>query len=186
MRRPKPQTLRPLLLALLLGAGGGCATTNEGPRRGSYDPTAISAVDFAKSRQERCEALQPAIKAAAQATGLDPALLVGIVRVESNFHADARSRVGAMGLMQLMPATASGTGCGDPWDPTENVMCGAKVLARFMKAYDGKLVYAVSAYHAGWRWPNSARDASRLPKNFGYVEKVLVARAHFLKKGCAP
>lgn len=165
----------------------GCGSTGPGHTSGgSYDPGAVGAVEFAASRQERCEALLPAIEAAARATGLDPAVLVGIVRVESNFRADARSRVGAMGLMQLMPKTASGTGCGDPWDPAENVLCGARVLAQFLKAYKGKLVYALSAYHAGWRWPNTARDAKRLPKNFGYVEKVLVARAHYLSKGCAP
>lgn len=175
------------VLAVVAGVVHGCtpaATTR--PTVGRYDPAAVGAVPFAPSRQERCEALVPTIKAAAQATGLDPALLVGVVRVESNFRADARSGAGAMGLMQIMPRTAKGTGCGDPWSPEENVLCGARVLAQFMKAYDGKLVYALSAYHAGWRWPNMARDASRLPKNFGYVEKVLVARAHFLKRGCAP
>lgn len=174
-------------MLVVAGVLHGCGST--GPSRppvGSYDPVAVGPIEFAASRQQRCEALLPAIKLAAQATSLDPALLVGIVRVESNFRSDARSRVGAMGLMQIMPRTASGTGCGDPWDPAENVLCGARVLAQFLKAYEGKVVYALSAYHAGWRWPNKARDASRLPKNFGYVEKVLVARAHYLRKGCAP
>ena len=161
-------------------------TTGSGSRGAGYDPQRTQKITFAASRKERCEAVLPLATEAAQEYGVDASLLMGVIRVESNFRADARSGVGAMGLMQLMPRTAEGNGCHDAYDPRVNVLCGAKVLSKFLHAYEGKLIYALSAYHAGWRWPNMARDASRLPKNFGYVEKVLMARSHFLQSGCDP
>jgi soluble lytic murein transglycosylase-like protein len=172
------------LLAATLGAA--CGSTRTGGGETCYDPGAASSIAFAGSRQDACEQIRPLVREAAGESGVDEALLMGIIRVESNFNQRARSSVGAMGLMQLMPATAKGNGCNDPWDAAENVRCGARVLAKFVKRYDGQLIYALSAYHAGYRWPSNARDASRLPKNFSYVEKVLMARSHYLRKGCSP
>jgi len=112
------------------------------------------------------------------------ALLVGIVRAESNFRKDARSSAGAMGLTQVMRATAKAKNCGSLADPYENLECGARVLASFMKYYNGSLILGLSGYNAGHGMPNAARREKKLPTNFDYVETVLWARSRFLYRGC--
>ena len=126
----------------------------------------------------------PYMKRAAKAGGIETALLVGIVRVESNFNPGIRSGAGARGLTQVMPSTGKAHGCGDLYDPVQNLACGVKVLKGFLKYYDGNLVLALSGYNAGHYYPDKADRTSTVPRNFKYVEDVLRARAHFLLYGC--
>jgi soluble lytic murein transglycosylase-like protein len=134
---------------------------------------------------DRCEAVRDLAGRVAEEHRLDPALVMGIMRVESNFDPRARSRAGATGLMQVMPAVAKRAGCGDLDVPEENLRCGAGILVRFLDHYDDNLVYALSAYHAGYRWATEASRGAGLPKNFRYVEKVLSARSWYIQHGCA-
>jgi soluble lytic murein transglycosylase-like protein len=81
--------------------------------------------------------------------GLDPKLVDAVVRVESNYNPSAVSRKGAMGLMQLMPATADRLGVDDPFDPEQNVRGGVREFARLVDRYRGNLQLALAAYNAG-------------------------------------
>jgi hypothetical protein len=87
------------------------------------------------------------IAAAAERHGIAPRLLESVVRVESNFARRARSRKGAKGLMQLMPATARQYGLSDPYDPTGNVDAGARHLRALLDRFE--LPVALAAYNAG-------------------------------------
>lgn len=80
--------------------------------------------------------------------GVDPALALAVVEVESAFRADARSPKGALGLMQLMPATAQRYGVADPLDPDDNLRGGIRYL-RDLLAQFGTAELAVAAYNAG-------------------------------------
>ena len=89
------------------------------------------------------------INAAAQKYGVDPALLKGLIRQESNFDPSAKSPAGAAGLCQLMPGTAAALGCGDPLDPAQAIDAGAKYLSQQLQAFGGDPRKALAAYNAG-------------------------------------
>lgn len=117
--------------------------------------------------------------------GLEPELVMGVIQVESGYNPGVKSRVGATGLMQVMPKTAQHMQCESPLtDPESNIQCGCKVLKRYLDLYNGNLVYALSAYNAGPGNTNPSRQEGKVPFNFGYVEKVLRWRNVFVRLGC--
>jgi soluble lytic murein transglycosylase-like protein len=87
------------------------------------------------------------IEQAAQRHRVDPRLVHAVITVESRYRANARSRKGAMGLMQLMPATARELQVADPYDPVANIEGGVRHLRQLLDRFDVPL--AVAAYNAG-------------------------------------
>jgi soluble lytic murein transglycosylase-like protein len=81
--------------------------------------------------------------------GMDPKVIKGIVQVESGYNPQALSSKGAMGLMQLMPETASAMGISNPWDPVQNITAGTKYFSRLLRRYQGDMMKALAAYNAG-------------------------------------
>ena len=113
------------------------------------------------------------ITAAARRYGLDPALLAGLVRQESNFDPTAGSPAGARGLTQLMPATAASLGVTDVTDPVQALDGGAKYLAQQLKALGGDVTKALAAYNAG---PGAVQRYGGVPpyeETQRYVESIL-------------
>lgn len=111
------------------------------------------------------------IKAAAERHRVPPALLVALVRAESNFNARAVSSVGARGLGQLMPVTARELGVTDPFDPVQNLNGSARYLSEQLRRF-GSSRLALAAYHAGPGYVE--RRPHRLPRTTRiYVARVL-------------
>lgn len=86
---------------------------------------------------------------AAQRSGVDPMLLHAVMKQESAFRPCAVSEKGALGLMQLMPATAERFHVSDPFDPQQNVEAGAALLKQLLSRYKGDLRLTLAAYNAG-------------------------------------
>ena len=80
---------------------------------------------------------------------LDPALVLEVVRMESNFDPRARSHKGALGLMQLIPSTARRFGVKDPFDPVQNLRGGMAYLRWLLQRFDGDLKLTLAGYNAG-------------------------------------
>lgn len=119
--------------------------------------------------------LESLVDQAANREDLEPDLLRSVIRQESADRPCAVSRKGALGLMQLMPATALQLGVGDALDPKENVDAGAHLLKQLLKAYGGDVSLALGAFNAGPGKVNQAGGLPDYPETLDYVQKVLSA-----------
>lgn len=103
---------------------------------------------------------------------LNPALVLAVIQVESNFNAKAKSPKQAQGLMQLIPATAKRFGVADPWDPRQNLRGGMAYLRWLLDHFDGDLRLALAGYNAG---ENAVRKHGGVPpykETRNYVRRV--------------
>lgn len=122
-----------------------------------------------------------AIKWYAQKYRLDPALLRAVIKAESGFRQHAVSRKGAVGLMQLTPATAATLRVNDVYDPIQNIRGGAKQLRHLLNLYQGELPLALAAYNAGVHRVKGHK-VPHIRETRAYIRKVLryyeVFRSH--------
>jgi hypothetical protein len=117
--------------------------------------------------------LEPLILRHSGNQNLDPKLVKALIQVESGYNSRALSRKGAMGLMQLMPGTASNLRVQDPYDPDENLRGGTTYLRRMLDRFAGRIELAVAAYNAG---PGAVERHKGIPpfrETRDYVERVL-------------
>jgi soluble lytic murein transglycosylase-like protein len=114
------------------------------------------------------------IEKAAVSASVEPNLLRAVIVVESGFNSRAVSKRGAVGLMQLMPATATRFGVSNPYDPRENVHAGARYLKFLINRFGQDVRLALAAYNAGEE--AVARNGGQIPpftETMAYVPRVL-------------
>lgn len=113
------------------------------------------------------------ITAAARAADLHPRLVAAVVAAESAFQPYAVSRVGAAGLMQLMPAVWLGAGLQTPYDPASNLRVGSRHLGELVTRFGGDLTLALAAYNAGAAAVEKYGGVPPYAETRGYVRRVL-------------
>lgn len=109
---------------------------------------------------------------AASEYGVNAELIKAVARAESGFDAQAVSRCGAKGIMQLMPSTAKSLGVTDPFDARQSIMGGTKMLAYLLNDYNGNASLALAAYNAG---SGSVKKYGGVPpykETLNYINKI--------------
>ena len=150
--------------------GGGEMGVPKGTVRGFVPDEVIDEVSPGAAAGGDLRAL---VADAARRHGLDPALVLAVVSVESGFRPDAVSPKGAQGLMQLMPATAASLGVADSFDAAANVEGGARRLGALVARYGGDLKKALAAYNAGEGAVDQYRGIPPYGETRSYVSRVL-------------
>ncbi len=120
----------------------------------------------------KTESMDAVFAEAAARYGVSEKLLKSVAKAESNFNASAVSKAGAIGVMQLMPATARSLGVTDPYDARQNIMGGAKYLKENLDRFGGNVSLALAAYNAG---PNAVQKYGGIPpykETQNYVKTV--------------
>ncbi len=118
------------------------------------------------------DAYRDEIAAAAARHGVDPAIVRAIIHAESSFNPNALSRVGAQGLMQLMPATARRFGVSNAFDAAQNIQGGVEYLAWLLKRFDGNLTFAAAGYNAGEGNVDKYNGVPPFSETQRYVQRV--------------
>lgn len=108
----------------------------------------------------------------AEEYGVDVNLLKAVAQAESGFDTNAVSSCGAMGIMQLMPATANSLEVEDPYDARQNITGGAKMLAYLLDDYNGNVTLALAAYNAGSGAVNRYGGVPPYTETQNYIRKI--------------
>jgi soluble lytic murein transglycosylase len=117
--------------------------------------------------------LEGAVTQYSQEYRLSAALLMAVIKAESDFNPSVVSKAGAVGLMQLIPETASRHGVLDVYDARENIGGGAKHLRYLLDRFRGDVQLALAAYNAGERNVDRYRQIPPFKETRAYVKKVL-------------
>ena len=149
-----------------------------------YDGSNNSYGSSAASSSGSRNAYDSYIRASAERHGVDPALMKAMMHTESAFNPNARSPVGAQGLMQLMPATARRFNVSNPWNPADNIEGSAKYIAWLMRRFNNNIEHAIAGYNAGEGNVDKYGGIPPFKETRNYVQKVM-SRYHSLYKNDA-
>ena len=144
----------------------------DAPPNIPFGTLSVGAKIKANKTPEKAEILGM-IDKACEKYDMDAKLVKAVVKQESGFNPNAKSKAGALGLMQLMPKTAEGLGVKDPMNPEENIDGGVRYLKQMLDRFHGNKILALAAYNAG---PNAVSKYDGVPpykETQNYVNSIL-------------
>src|SRR5208337_1849757 len=118
------------------------------------------------------DGVEKLVREAAERHNVDPALVRAVIETESNWNPAAKSRKGAVGLMQLIPTTAQRFGANDAFNPKQNMDAGVRYLKVLLERYRGNLDLALAAYNAGEGAVDRAHGVPAYRETRNYVQRV--------------
>ena len=127
---------------------------------------------FRQGSSARSEEINSIVRRVADRHRVDPELIRAIIQTESDYDPGAVSSKGAMGLMQLIPATAERFGVENPFDPAQNIEGGVSYLKYLLKLFGGNLPLSLAAYNAGENTVIRSGGIPAIPETEHYVRKV--------------
>ncbi len=164
-----------IILSLMLIASNQAHDLNGGRRTISTQPFFMEPFrpEALSSSLELQRQFEGVVRSASYRYDVDPYLVLGMIRVESNFDAHAVSHKGAKGLMQLMPATARFHKVDNAYDPVQNIYGGVRHFRLLLDRFDGNVQLALAAYNAG---AGAVAKYNRIPpyrETRNYVRRVM-------------
>lgn len=164
-------------IAEITGQGVPAAAPSPQPAAGASFASMVSAAMNSGATKAQApvapEQIDRLVGANAGAWGVDPALVKAIIANESGFNANATSKTGAQGLMQLEPSTAADLGVANAYDPAQNIWGGTRYIKGLLDRFHGDMRLAIAAYNAG---PGAVEKYGGVPpyaETQAYVENVL-------------
>lgn len=151
----------------------------NGSQKESFDAALKKAITSISGVKK--DKIYDVVKKASEEFGVDPNLILAVMKAESGFNKNAVSRAGAIGLMQLMPQTARSLGV-NPYNYMENVEGGTLYLKKMLDMFDQDISLALAAYNAG---PQNVKKYGGIPpfnETKNYVEKVIKYYNEFSRK----
>ena len=142
------------------------ATISAAPVRAKFGKSSGASAQWTPT------AVDGLIEDVARRHSVDPNLVRAMIKVESNFNPHARSRKGAMGLMQLMPSTARDLNVYNPYDPAQNLDGGIRHIKSLLEQNGGDVALSLAAYNAGQGAVNRHRGVPRYKETQDYVKRI--------------
>jgi len=163
-----------MAVTVLQAAGGVVSVVKTDPHTGRLVRTIVRQHSPTPSQPLRTPPapLAETVDRIAQQNRLSPQLVHSIIQVESNYDPEAISSKGALGLMQLIPATAKRFGVANVFDPADNVEGGARYLKYLLQLYNGDQALALAAYNAGEGAVARYGGVPPFPETQDYVARV--------------
>lgn len=147
-------------------------TEDDELRRTAERGGATAALRLIERRKRALPGIDRHLQQQARTHGVDPELVDAVIRVESAWNPQARSHKGALGLMQVMPATGARFGVRDLFDPRQNITAGVRYLRWLLDRFDNNLEWSLAAYNAGENAVARSNGVPPYPETRQYLERL--------------
>jgi soluble lytic murein transglycosylase-like protein len=178
---PLRSKAKPVTEAVSVQTANAAAKTPEN----NFQDILLSYLNGTTDKTELDSAIESAIVTASDKFGVDESLIRAVIKQESSYNPYAVSSAGAMGLMQLMPATAQSLGVADPYNVYQNIYGGTQYLYDMLLKFGGDEELALAAYNAG---PGSVLKYGGIPpyeETENYVPSVLNYKNQYILEAYA-
>jgi len=147
--------------------------TSPAPIRMASDSQMGTSLNPQRQKTLTAKGLDQIVSSAGEQHQIDPDFIRSVIKAESGFHQNAVSSKGALGLMQLMPGTASELGVTDPFDPNSNVEGGTKYLRDLLEKYNFDVNKALAAYNAGPKRVDRYHGVPPYNETQAYISRII-------------